>query len=260
MTDSSLNSQEFHGRNAVVTGAAGGIGLAAAEMIMARGGKVLGLDLSSNAASVSDHPNWRGVTCDVTSPKKVAEAIQAFVSEVGELHMLVSNAGIFTAGQPIQELPLETWDKSILVNLTSHFLVMKEVLAHMTRSGEGSIVVIGSRNVKAPGPGAAAYSVAKAGLTQLARVAALELGPENIRVNVVHPDAVFNTGLWTTEALESSAARYNITVEEYMKNNVLKVDVRLSDVASAIGALLGSGFARTTGAQIPVDGGNIRVI
>ena len=59
----------------------------------------------------------------------------------------------------------------------------------------------------APGPGASAYSVAKAGLTQLGRVAALELGADGIRVNMVHPDAVYDTGVWTDEVLQSRAAR-----------------------------------------------------
>ncbi len=137
--------------------------------------------------------------------------------------------------------------------------MLKEVLAAIG-GGTGSIVVIGSRNVAAPGPGAAAYSAAKAGLTQLARVAALELAPQGVRVNVVHPDAVFNTGLWTDEALASSARRYGLTVEEYKRNNLLKVDVRLGDVTDAVLALLSDRFSRTTGAQVPVDGGNIRVV
>ena len=65
--------------------------------------------------------------------------------------------------------------------------------------------MVGSKNVPAPGPGAAAYSASKAALTQLARVAALEWGPDRIRVNIVHPNAVFDTGIWTDEVLESRA-------------------------------------------------------
>ena len=79
-----------------------------------------------------------------------------------------------------------------------------------------SIVIIASKNVVAPGPGASAYSVAKAGLTQLARVAALEYGPLGIRVNVIHPNAVFDSGLWTEELLEKRALHYQMSVEEYI--------------------------------------------
>ena len=124
----------------------------------------------------------------------------------------------------------------------------------------GRVVVIGSKNVPAPGPGAAAYSASKAALTQLARVAALEWGADGIRVNVVHPNAVFDTGIWTEEVLRSRAASYGLSLEEYRRNNVLRVEVTSRDVAELAAELCGPLFARTTGAQIPVDGGNERVI
>lgn len=250
---------EFAGKAALVTGAAGGIGLAVAEGLMEQGAKVLGLDIASTVATASSHDSWTGIQTDVTDESAVHAAVETFLGSVPRIDLLVSNAGIFTAGKYIAELEVETFERSLRVNLTSHLIVLKEVLATMGE-GSGSIVVVGSRNVAAPGPGAAAYSAAKAGLTQLARVAALELAPSGIRVNVVHPDAVFSTGLWTEEALASSAKRYGLTVEEYKRNNLLKVDVRLDDVTEVVLALLSDRFSRTTGAQVPVDGGNIRVV
>jgi NAD(P)-dependent dehydrogenase (short-subunit alcohol dehydrogenase family) len=122
------------------------------------------------------------------------------------------------------------------------------------------VVVVGSKNVPAPGPGAAAYSASKAALTQLARVAALEWGQDGIRVNTLHPNAVFDTALWSEEVLAERARHYGLTVEEYKRNNVLGVEVTSRDVASLAVALCTPLFARTTGAQIPVDGGNERVI
>jgi NAD(P)-dependent dehydrogenase (short-subunit alcohol dehydrogenase family) len=124
----------------------------------------------------------------------------------------------------------------------------------------GSVVVVGSKNVPAPGPGAAAYSASKAALTQLARVAALEWGADGIRVNTVHPDAVFDTGLWDDEMIASRAANYRLTPAEYRTRNLLHAEVRSDVVASLVADLCGPGFSRTTGAQIPVDGGNDRVI
>ena len=112
----------------------------------------------------------------------------------------------------------------------------------------------------APGPGAAAYSAAKAALTQLARVAALELGRDNIRVNAIHPNAVFDTGVWTDEVLQGRAQSYGMSVEEYRANNVLHTEVSAQNVADMVCAMAGSTFAKTTGAQVPVDGGNERVI
>ena len=124
----------------------------------------------------------------------------------------------------------------------------------------GRIVVIGSRNVPAPGPGASAYSASKAALNQLARVAALEWGADGIRINTVHPNAVFDTGLWTEEVLAERAKQYAMTVEEYKTNNVLKTQVGSRDVAELAAEMCGPLFAKTTGAQVPVDGGNERVI
>jgi NAD(P)-dependent dehydrogenase (short-subunit alcohol dehydrogenase family) len=124
----------------------------------------------------------------------------------------------------------------------------------------GRVVVNASKNVPAPGPGAAAYSASKAALTQLARVAALEWGRRGIRVNIVHPNAVFDTGVWDEATLESRAASYGLTVDEYRTNNVLGVEVTSRDVADVIVALCSPTFAKTTGAQVPVDGGNDRVI
>lgn len=252
-------SGEFDGRAAVVTGAAGGIGLAVAEALMEQGARVLGLDLAEGVTTASDHPHWSGVRTDVTDADAVRSAVQGFTASAGRVDLLVSNAGIFTAGQHIVDLDVATFERSLKVNLTSHLIVLKEVLASMGE-GPGSIVIVGSRNVAAPGPGAAAYSAAKAGLTQLGRVAALELAAKGIRVNIVHPDAVFSTGLWTDEALASSARRYGMSVDQYKRNTLLGVDVRLSDVSDAVLALLSDRFARTTGAQVPVDGGNNRVI
>ena len=107
---------------------------------------------------------------------------------------------------------------------------------------------------------AAAYSVAKAGLTQLSRVAALEMGRDGIRVNVLHPNAVFDTGIWSDDLLKARAAEYGLSVAEYRRNNVLGVEVRAADVAALACALVSPLFAKTTGAQIPIDGGNERVI
>jgi len=114
--------------------------------------------------------------------------------------------------------------------------------------------------VPAPGPGAAAYSASKAALTQLARVAALEWGQDGIRVNVIHPNAVFDTGIWTDEVLAQRAQSYGLSVEQYRTNNVLRVEVRSRDVAELAAEMCGPLFARTTGAQVPIDGGNDRVI
>jgi NAD(P)-dependent dehydrogenase (short-subunit alcohol dehydrogenase family) len=122
------------------------------------------------------------------------------------------------------------------------------------------VAVIGSKNVAAPGRGAAAYSASKAALTQLSRVAALEWADDGIRVNVVHPDAVFDTGLWTPELLAERAGQHGVDVETYKRRNLLRTEITSADVARAVVALCDDTFRVTTGAQIPIDGGNERVV
>jgi NAD(P)-dependent dehydrogenase (short-subunit alcohol dehydrogenase family) len=122
------------------------------------------------------------------------------------------------------------------------------------------MVVMGSKNVLAPGAGAAAYSASKAALTQLMRIAAFEWGGDGIRINALHPDAVFDTGIWTEEVLQARATHYGMSVEEYKTRNVLKVEVTSRDVAELSAEMCGPLFAKTTAAQLPVDGGNERVI
>ena len=251
---------EFWSRNAVVTGAASGIGRATAHALHDRGANVLALDIAPEIVDQGPGSRWTGELCDVTDVDQVEACMTGFAESYGRLDLLVSNAGAFTAGGTIDKLDLETWERGLRINLTSHFIVLRSFLACANTSPPASIVVVGSRNVAAPGPGAAAYSVPKAGLVQLVRVAALELGTRHIRINVVHPDAVFDTAIWTPEVLERSAARYGMSVEEYKKQNVLGESVRLDDVTNAICLLLGEAFARTTGAQVPVDGGHMRVI
>jgi NAD(P)-dependent dehydrogenase (short-subunit alcohol dehydrogenase family) len=91
-------------------------------------------------------------------------------------------------------------------------------------------------------------------------VAALEWGEDRIRINTLHPNAVFDTGIWTPEVLAARAKSYGMSVEEYKANNVLKTEVTSWNVAELAAQLCGPAFAKTTGAQIPVDGGNTRVI
>ncbi|MEE8428370.1 MAG: SDR family oxidoreductase, partial [Gammaproteobacteria bacterium] len=100
----------------------------------------------------------------------------------------------------------------------------------------------------------------KSALNQLARVAALEWGADGIRVNTLHPDAVFDTGIWTDDVIASRAKQYGMSVDEYKTKNILKTEIGSRDVAQLVVELCSPVFAKTTGAQIPIDGGNDRVI
>ena len=251
---------ELEGKIALVTGAASGIGLACAEALKERGAVSVGLDVNPECRLILDEHDSVGVSCDIADVKRVNETVKMTIRRFGGLDILVSNAGIFTANQRIEDLSEDAWYQSIELNLSSHQRLLKMCIPYMKNGFDPAMVFVASKNVPAPGPGAAAYSVAKAGLTQLARVAAMELGADGIRVNIIHPDAVYDTALWTPEVLEQRAKHYGLSVQEYKTKNILKSEVSSKDVAELVCALVGPAFAKTTGAQIPIDGGNERVI
>ncbi|HET7158688.1 MAG TPA: SDR family NAD(P)-dependent oxidoreductase, partial [Burkholderiales bacterium] len=251
----------FTGEVALVTGAASGIGRACVDAFMKRGAAVVGIDIDDNVCGVSSRPEYLGVTCDVTSAEAIHNALDQAVTRFGGVDMLVLNAGVFPGGARIETLADKTWLGVNRVNVDANLTWLRESYPLLKLAlRRGRVVVIGSKNVPAPGPGAAAYSASKAALTQLARIAALEWGAEGIRVNVIHPNAVFDTGIWTDEVLASRAAHYGISIAEYKKHNVLNTEVRSVDVAEMAAEMCAPLFAKTTGAQVPVDGGNDRVI
>jgi rhamnose utilization protein RhaD (predicted bifunctional aldolase and dehydrogenase)/NAD(P)-dependent dehydrogenase (short-subunit alcohol dehydrogenase family) len=251
---------EFQGKVALVTGAASGIGRACAEHLRSLGAAVIGLDLNPAIVQQMNKLDFVGIQGDVTDPQILNHAVTEAVRRFGGLDILVSNAGIFPSSQPIESLSADIWEKSLAVNLTSHQQLLQACIPILKQGIDPAIVIIATRNVLAPGPGAAAYSVAKAGLTQLARIAALELAPFGIRVNMVHPDCVYDTSIWSEEVLSSRAARYGLTVDAYKTRNLLKTEITSHEVAIMVAAMAGKTFAKTTGAQVPLDGGSDRVI
>jgi rhamnose utilization protein RhaD (predicted bifunctional aldolase and dehydrogenase)/NAD(P)-dependent dehydrogenase (short-subunit alcohol dehydrogenase family) len=252
----------FTGEVALVTGAASGIGRACVEALLKRGAAVIGLDINADVTRLmGGRADFLGLKCDVTSEREVVAALEAGARAFGGLDMLVLNAGVFPGGQRIDALDAAEWRRVMGINLDANLALMRECHPLLKLApNAGRVVIIGSKNVPAPGPGAAAYSASKAALTQLARVAALEWGADRIRVNTLHPNAVFDTAAWTDEVLAARAGHYGVSVDEYRKGNVLKVEVRSRDVAELAAELCGPLFAKTTGAQVPVDGGNDRVI
>ncbi len=249
------------GEVAWVTGAASGIGKAAVASLLARGAAVVGLDVNESVDTLHTRPDYLGIHCDVRDASAVQSALERTVHTFGGLDMLILNAGIFGASRSISELPSEEWRQVMAINVDANLVLMRACHPYLKLAPRGGrMVVVGSKNVPAPGPGAAAYSASKAALNQLARIAALEWGADRIRVNSLHPNQVFDTALWTDAVLAERAKRYGMTVEQYKTNNVLRTEVTSRDVAELAAEMCGPLFAKTTGAQLPVDGGNERVI
>ncbi|HLS14517.1 MAG TPA: bifunctional aldolase/short-chain dehydrogenase [Beutenbergiaceae bacterium] len=251
----------LEGQIAVVTGAASGIGLACARELLAAGAAVTGWDLSPDVADAVEDPAWLGLTVDVTDEQRVREALSETVERFGGVDIVVVSAGIFPQSQQLTELTTEAWRRTMAVNVdaVAHLFSAVHPLLQLAPAG-GRVAVVASKNVPAPGKGAAAYSTSKAALTQLCRVAALEWAEDGIRVNMVHPDAVFDTGLWTPELLASRAEHYGLSVQDYKRRNLLRAEVSSADVGRLVRAMTDDTFARTTGAQVAVDGGSDRTI
>jgi NAD(P)-dependent dehydrogenase (short-subunit alcohol dehydrogenase family) len=252
---------ELAGEIVLITGAASGIGRACVSAFLDEGAAVVALDIDETVAGIRSDDAFVGLVCDVTDEQAAAAALETGARRFGGLDMLVLNAGIFPPSAPIGHLATEDWRRAMQVNVDANVALLREAMPLLASAPAGGRVVVNaSKNVSAPGRGAAAYSASKAALTQLARVAALEWGELGIRVNVVHPNAVFDTGIWSEDVLARRAESYGVSVEDYRRMNVLRTEVTSADVARMVVAMCGPAFDKTTGAQVPVDGGNDRVI
>ncbi|MBW6488789.1 bifunctional aldolase/short-chain dehydrogenase [Sulfurimonas sp.] len=254
------NAPEFSGKVALITGAASGIGLAIAKMLNSRGAAIVALDINPEVEKIFAKSDAIGVKCDLTCSNDIKNAIERAVKSFGGIDIVVSNAGIFTPSENLDSLSDENWQRSMDINLTSHQKLLKYTAPFLKLGVDATVIMVASKNFPAPGKGAAAYSVAKAGQTQLARIAALELGEFGVRVNTLHPHAVFDTAIWSDEVLANRAKAYNMSVEEYKTNNVLKTEIKSDDVAELVCAMAGRAFAKTTGSQVAIDGGSDRII
>lgn len=213
---------------AVVFGGASGIGAVIAERFTADGWAVVAADLPG---------------ADVTDEESVAALLDGVLAEHGRLDVVVNSAGVSTLGNVV-DLAAEEWRRVVDVCLTGAFLVMKH--AGQRLSAGGSIISLSSLNARQPGAGLAPYCAAKAGLSMLTQVAALELGPRGIRVNAIAPGLVVTP--LTQPAMDIPGIK-----DDYVENTPLGRPGTPEEIAEAAAYLANAAWV--TGEVLDINGG-----
>lgn len=187
---------DLSGKVSLVTGAARGIGEAIADRLAASGSQVVYTDVLDAGPAAGKSPRGVAMSLDVTNPEQIREVIDRTVEKFGRLDILVNNAGINTmkARVTIDEYPREEWDPILAVDLTGLYEMSRKAAQVMKKQGGGRIINIASIVGLVPLRLQCAYVAAKAGVVNLTKAMALELGPAGILVNGVAPGSTMTEG------------------------------------------------------------------
>jgi meso-butanediol dehydrogenase/(S,S)-butanediol dehydrogenase/diacetyl reductase len=240
----------FADRVAIVTGGAGGIGLATASRLGSEGARVIVADLDEEAGieaagkvRAAGAPDALAVACDVPREDQVEAAVAAAFDRFGRLDGIVNNAGLMLF-RPIAELTGDDWTRVLSVDLLGAFYFTKHAFLRMAAGG--AIVNVSSIHALETTPLVACYAAAKAALLSLTRTAALEGKPKGIRVNAILPGAIDTPMLWENPNVKSG------------EETIDRADVGTPDDVAAVIAYLLSDDARfVQGAMVRVDGGRL---
>lgn len=241
----------FKDQVVVITGAARGIGFAAARYLVAEGAAIAIVDLNGDAAAdaanriVAEGGTAAGFAADVTVADQVRAAVDAIVARFGKVDVLINNAGIYPH-IPFEQVSENDWQRIIDVNLKSAYLVTQAVVPLMRKAGYGRIVNTASGVVFNGIPNVSAYAASKAGVIGLTRVLANEYGPHGITANAVSPGLVESEGV-----MEDIEAIFDATIA----TQSVKRRGTTADIAACIAYIASPEAGFLNGQTINVDGG-----
>lgn len=243
----------LEGQVAIVTGAARGLGRAAARRLAADGARVALLDRDAEAVEAAakalrgDGASAEPHACDVTAEAAVRETVRAILSSEGRIDILVNNAGIYPH-RPFEELTYAEWQHVLRTNLDSVFLCTHAVYPSMVERRYGRIINISSATFFIGYPGLTAYIASKGGIVGFTRALASEAGPHGITVNAITPGLIATEGV-----LEGEEAGL---FDEIVPQQAVRRRGEPEDIAEWVACLASPAAGFITGQTINVDGGH----
>ena len=254
----------LEGKVALITGATGGIGQAAARLFAQEGARVALVDLDETAlrevaGSIGDDQASYTVA-DVTQPDQTQTYVSEAVNRWGGIDVLLANAGIEGALSPIPDYPIDVFDRVIAVNVRGVWLGIKYVVPAMRERGGGSIVITSSTAGIGGTPGMSAYTTSKHAVIGIMRTAALEGAPFGIRVNTVNPAPIETRMMRSIEemrvaALDDSSATVEVAKQAFADRIPLQRYGDPAEVARLMLFLSSDDSSFCTGGVYMVDGG-----
>lgn len=248
---------DLSGKVALVTGAARGIGKAIADTLSANGAHTIyaDVDLATAEQSAAESPGAEAREMDVTSESQVNAVVAEIVGRHGHLDILVNNAGVNTLAHrvPIDRFPLDEWERLVRVDLTGVYLVSKAVAAQMRTQRGGRIINIASVVGLVPLRLQCAFAAAKAGVVNLTKAMALELGADGITVNAVAPGSILTDG--TKKLFYGEDGLFKDSVRQLLAHVPVGRPGTPAEVACAVLFLAAPEAAYVNGAVLTVDGG-----